>query len=260
METEIQKATMTTYELLALIMSALALVFPFIQWIWKKWIVKADLKHYQTGHGYLFINRSGSYMRIQSVFEAINKPVSIKNISLCITREHDNQQRNLSWSVFTSPTNMQFIGNNAFMNEIAHPFRIEANHVFCAFTEYTDQNRSTERTLSPYFTKLHEVACEYPLAGKIYNQSVKEYLSTDEYQKAKQALEKELFWTIGKYKAEITAQYGSKAKCFLLRFDIMREQESALKSNIDEMLLFPLKELYKVSPEMQAVEVQLSEE
>lgn len=73
---------MTFYELLAIILSAIAIVIPIAQWIWKKWITKPILNHLITGKAFLFINRSGSYIQIEGVYDAQNKPVLIRKISL----------------------------------------------------------------------------------------------------------------------------------------------------------------------------------
>lgn len=112
MDAGLSRTVMTTYEKWALIISIIAILIPIGQLIWKRYVIRARLNHYQTGNGYLFINQSGSYIRLQSVFEAVNKPISIKHISLSIERESDNQKKNYTWSCFTSPVNMQFIGNN----------------------------------------------------------------------------------------------------------------------------------------------------
>ena len=81
----------TIYEIFALILSIIAILIPIIQWAWKKWIIKPVLYHLPTGRAYLFINRSGSYIQIEGVFEAKNKPTSVKNVTLKVLRVKDDK-------------------------------------------------------------------------------------------------------------------------------------------------------------------------
>ena len=46
---ETKQLAMTVYEKWALILSAIAILIPIIQWVWKKWIVQPKLNHYHTG-------------------------------------------------------------------------------------------------------------------------------------------------------------------------------------------------------------------
>lgn len=52
---EIMQTTvpMTLYEKLALIMSAIAILIPIIQWAWRKWAMKPILKYHPTGRASL---------------------------------------------------------------------------------------------------------------------------------------------------------------------------------------------------------------
>jgi len=248
---------MTVYEKWALIMSTIALLIPIIQWAWKKWFVQPKLNHYHTGDVYLFINQSGSYIKVESVYEAINKPISIKHISAKVEREHDHLQRNYIWSTFTSPTNLQFIGKSAFSNEIAHPFRIEANHICCAFTEFIDKDNSAYRSFSAFNEKLASEANRIGNPQISFSDAFKEYSKTDAYREAKSELNSELFWKIGSYSISIIAEYKNKKKVFTFKFNVTQEQSQQLKHNIDETLVIPLKQLYGVPLNMQLVRTKL---
>ncbi len=250
---------MTTYEIITLSISIVAILIPIIQWIWRKWVVKARLNHYHTGNGFIFINRSGSYIQIQSVFEAVNKPISIKNISLFIKRQRDNQQRNYIWSTFSSPVNMQFVGKYAFSTEIAHPFRIDANQVQCAFIEYGDRNQGAYKTLSPLFNALSKKAKECSMNNIPYAEAEKTYIASKEYKDAEKGMENEFFWIVDKYEATIIAEFAKEAKSFTLSFDVTSEQNSILQQNMKECLLAPLKELYFMPLTIQNVTVMLED-
>ena len=248
---------MTIYEKWALIISVVAIAIPVIQWIWNKWIIRAKLNHYQTGNGYLFINQCGSYLRLQSVYEAINKPISIKKISLRVERERDKQERHYVWSSFVSPTNMQFVGSYTSATETAHPFRIEADNVYCAFTEFGEAKQNAYRILLPKYDALMKKAKGLVTNGISIDKAIEEYCSCREYEDAKQSLEKELFWLIDKYKLTLTVEYGKNKKQFSLSFDVTDEQYQVLLQNIKESLIIPLKDVFGLPRNMQPVQVQI---
>ena len=77
---------MTFYELVAIILAAVAIIIPIAQAVWKKWFITAKLSFLPTGRALLFFNQSGSYIRIDGVYESERKPISIKKIKIKVTR------------------------------------------------------------------------------------------------------------------------------------------------------------------------------
>ena len=253
-----KEIAMSVYERWALILSVIAILIPLIQYGWKNWIVQPKLRHYHTGCVYLYINQSGSYIRVDSVYEAINKPISIKFISAKVERDHDHLQRNYIWSTFTSPANFQFVGNSAFSNEIAHPFRIEADHIYCAFTEFADKDNSAYRSFTTFKEKIENEARSIGSPQVSYNDALLKYAETSAYKEAKNELNNELFWKIGSYTLCIVAEYGKEKKNFSFKFDVTQEQFQQLQHNIDETLVAPLKQLYGVPLRMLLVQAKLN--
>ena len=71
---------MTFYELLAIVLAAIAIIIPIGQAAYKKWFITPKLCFFPTGRALLFFNQSGSYIRIDGVYEAENKPITIRKI------------------------------------------------------------------------------------------------------------------------------------------------------------------------------------
>ena len=247
---------MTLYEKLALIMSAIAIVIPILQFLWKRFSQKPGLKYYPPGRAYLFCNLSGSYIRIEGVFEALRKPISIKKVNVKLCREKDEKKLKLDWSVFISPVNQNIVGNYASSSETAHPFRIEADSVMCAFTEFADLYNSAAKHIKPYIDTLRNAIPKIGIEGSDYTTALSLYKTLPEYISAKSELEKELFWEIGKYNATISAQYGKTAKDFLFEFEINRSEYEMLIANIEEVLVSELKRLYNIPLSMKTVQVE----
>ena len=247
----------TIYELMALCLSLIAILIPIVQWGWKKFVVKPDLKHYPTGRAYLFINKSGSYIRFQGVFEALKKPISIRNISLKIIRKKDDKALNLTWSVLMSPVNQQIVGAYTSVSEIAHPFRIEADSVACAFIEFSDFYGASEKTLRPYFDRLEEAIHTIDINSISYDEAYKEFVLLDEYKDIKNAMEQEMFWIISEYEMILEVEYAEKKVLFIYYFDVSNEDVDDLKYNMNETVTSLLKNKYKKPLNGKTIQVQV---
>lgn len=250
---------MTIYEKLSIGLSIIAILIPIIQSIYKKYWLKPDLKFYPTGRAYLFTNRSGSYIRIDGVYEALKSPISVKKISVKVVREKDSAALNLSWSSFYNPVNQQIMGAIASTTEIAHPFRIDADNVICAFTEFTDLFDSSEKTLKPYFEAIQSDLRGMDLSTKTYDEAYKCFVESKNYERAREALLKECFWSIGRYKAKINVEYCKLQKEFCIEFDVSKECRDALESNIKESINSFLKNIYNLRYDFKTVQVEIKE-
>lgn len=235
---------MTFYELLAIILAGVAIIIPIIQAIWKKWIVTAKLNYLPTGRAALFFNQSGSYIRIDGVYEAEKKPIAVKDISVKVIRQKDSRTLNLSWSSFISPVNQNVVGNFLQTTESAHPFRIEADSIACAFTEFGDSFNSFGKAFNSYTTQLFKQIPDIRKLNSCYSEALKQYQASSEYIEAKTLLSKEFFWEIGKYDVEIIVSYGKATASFHYEISVDEHEHTHLLENIDESLLSPLKQVY----------------
>lgn len=247
----------TIYEVFALVLSIIAILIPIIQWAWKKWVIKPVLHHLPTGRAYLFINMSGSYMQVEGVFEAKNKPISVKNITLKVLRTKDDKVLNLRWSTFTSPVSQRIVGNYSSITETAHPIRIEADSLICAFIEFADFYNSFSKTFQPHYDALVQQTDKINPLNVPYDQAYQIYTSSDSYKIAKSLLDKELFWEIGQYEITLEAEYEKEKVQFLYKFSVNADDYKRIESNLSKTLAIPIKDLYKKPLSMQTVQVEL---
>ena len=241
---------MTRYESCAITLSIIAVLIPIFQWAWRKWIVKPVLDFLPTGRAYLLINRSGSYIKIEGVFEALRKSVSIKNIALKIVRNKDDAVLNLNWSMFMSPVNQRIVGAMTSATEIAHPFRVEADSVACTFVEYVDFYESAGKTLRPCFDDLFIECRNFIPESNDFPEACKAFRKSSVYQKAEQAIQKEFFWIM-------TVKHGNQEKQFYFEFEVTKEMLDDLQWNIQETLVSCLKDIYGLPYNMRLVQVAL---
>lgn len=250
---------MSPYEIVAICLSSIAILIPIIQWAWKKWIQKPILKYHPNGTAHLLFNQSGSYLQIDGVYEAINTPISVKNISVSIKRQIDGEMLNLTWYTFISPVVQRLGGNAIQTNETAHPFRIEANSIMCVFTEFSDAFNSYAKTFKTKTEILFQNILRFQNEGLDFNSALQAFQSLPEYSEAKKFVEKEFFWEIGKYDVTIQARYENKKIEYAFEFSVGQADYQQISQNISESLNSPLKDAYGIMRNYQAIDVELKD-
>lgn len=250
---------MTFYELLAIILAVVAIIIPLAQTIWKKWIQKSKLSYISNGSAKLLFNQSGSYLQIDGVYEAINKPISVKKVTIQIKRQKDDAKLKLSWSSFRSPVYQNIAGNSLQTTETAHPFRIDADSVMCAFIEFADAFDSFGKTFYQETKSLFESIVQIRKAYEDYAEALNQYQSSEEYKRVKSIIEKDFFWNIGQYSIALESFYKNESVKYFFTFSINESDYKQLKSNIDESLISPLKDRYAIMRNYQYINVELKE-
>jgi len=256
---ETQKAVMTVYEKWALIVSIIALLVPAIQCIWKKWIMNAVVKYHPTGQATLFFNQSGSYIRINGVLESERKASTIKKMRIVVTRLHDERKLNLTWSYFISPVNQSLFGNYVQTTEAAHPFRVEADSVSCAFVEYNDPTDSSGIKIRNVCASLRD-AIQNVVPEHNYEEAYSVLSKTAEFINARNQIMNDFFWEIGKYHVDVMVEYDKqKTKSFPLEFSVTEQNSNELRNNIDKALIVKLKDYYRVTYDFIFPMIEISE-
>ena len=255
---------MTIYEKVSIVLSIIAIiiptiVIPILNYLYKKFFKSPKLKHYVTGRAILYFNLSGSYIRIDGVYESQRNSTSIKNVTLQITRNTDNQKLNLQWSTFVSPVSQQLLGNFSSTVETAHPFRIENDSITCAFVEYADVDGSANRTLNPLHVNLAKNVEELFQTSTTLDEAKEKYVATNEYISLKNEAMGFFYWKIGKYTVELQTKYENKLATFKYEFEVNETTNSDLIFNFEEMLLTPLYNRYGLPTKKKAVLVELRE-
>lgn len=256
METTELINVMTKYEKTSVLLSiaaiSISILVPLVQWLYRE-KRKAILKYYPTGHALAYCNLSGSYIRIDGVFEALRRAVSLKKVSLNITRIKDEQKLNLEWCKLCSPASQSFMGLQASAEELAHPFRIDADHVACAFIQFNDPSDSAGKTIKSEYDKLIEDCRLIRLAETDYNKAVLLLKSKDSYKKVKTVIEKELFWKIGEYRATVVVKYADSEESFPIKISVSETQYAEFLAGIEEVSIIQLRNIYGIQGNYQPV-------
>lgn len=257
--TEVMSKFETITTILSIIAISLSILIPLAQWVWKKWIMRAKVKYYPTGQATLFFNQSGSYIRLNGVIESENKAATIKRLSIVLTRKRDDRKLNLVWSSLVSPVNQSMLGNVVQTTEAAHPFRVEADSVACAFVEYSDTSDSSGKKIRKKCADLVPLILQ-ATQNHSYDEALAVFSRSPEYVDAKNNLMSEFYWEIGKYDIDVSVEYDKrKKKTFSFEFNVSEQDYNDLHSNIDESLIVSFKDCYNMRCAFRSPIVEVSE-
>lgn len=253
---------MTKYEIITTILSTIAILvsigIPLIKWLWNTYIVKAKITFHQIGQATLFFNKSGSYIRINGVVESRRKASIIKNVSLTLTRETDGITKKLSWCYLISPVTQTLLGNLLQQaQEGAHPFRVEANSIACAFIEFGDPYKASDIKIQKICTKIDSLITQLKSKSS-FCEAFDALSKQPEYLESKNKVLENNYWDIGKYTANIDIEYNNnKKESFSYEFSLSEQNYEELLCNADEILIIQLKEFYKERLLFQSPTVEL---
>lgn len=232
----------TAYELIAIILSLVALIVPLLKWWYDKYIKKLQFDFLPSGMITLFFNKSGSYISLGGVFEAKNKPAVVKNISAKVIREADNATLAMNWSTFSSPVFRNYAGNVELSFETAHPFKVEADMLSPAFVEFENaadkMNEITAQILEPAHNAARRFLNQDDM--NLLYQTDKQVRQTREFQDAKVSLNDYFFWKKGKYQIILTTKYNDMVLTKNYEFALTEDESEDLRTNIDNLLVEPI--------------------
>ena len=256
---KIDFSTITVYELIALILSFTAIVIPVIKWAWNRWFVKPILNHLPTGKIYPSFDIMGSYLKIESVYGALNKPIVVKNIALRMIRNRDEKVLNQNWSAFYSPLTQTYNGGLAYSSEWAHPFRIEKDSLVTVFTVFEDFSHSLQRSLAKYDVEEKKFAKDCVKQSLGYNEALDMFKQQSFFKDVKDVLMQYFFWEIGKYDIELIVKYENEQRTFSYRFEINETEYEKLVHNMNEILFAPIKQEFNQPMDFQSVTLKLED-
>lgn len=251
---------MTVYELIAIILSVLALIIPAIKWVYDKFFKRLKIDFLPSGMITLFHNKSGSYISLGGVYEAQNKSTTIKEISAKVIRKSDNATLSLMWSTFSSPVFRSIAGNYESSFETAHPFKVEADTLVPAFVEFADaasnMDETTNNVLQPVENASIPILSQTNIALLVADTGVK---ALPEYSTAKLSLNDYFFWKKGTYEIILTTVHskGSFDKKYELR--LSKEESDLMRQNIDNLLVLHVAKHFRMTMPMNSVRKEFKE-
>lgn len=251
---------MTTYELIAIILSILALVIPALKWLYDKFLKRLEIDFLPSGMITLLHNRSGSYITLGGVYEAKNKSTTVKEISAKVIRKSDNATLSLLWSVFPSLVFRSVAGNYETTFETAHPFKVEADTLAPAFVEFSNtasnMTEVSDGILFPVVKASTAILSQANITVLAADTAVK---SLPEYNTAKLALNDFFFWKADIYELVLTTVHSKGTFDKKYVFQLLADESSSLRSNIDNLLVIHVANHFGLSLQMKSVRKEFEE-
>jgi hypothetical protein len=255
---------MSKYEKISVIISIIALavsiLIPLIKFLYKR-SIKAELIYHSTKRAQLYCNRSGSYVKIDGVYESKNKNSIINIVEVNIKRKSDGNTLCLPWSSFVSPVVQSFSRDIASTSETAHQFKVEADSITCAFIEFGDFHGYPTKRIMPYFEQYCILVNSIAFNNQPFTQNLDYIANQKEYIELNNNIHKELFWQIGDYEITIKTDYNNNMKLeSKFTFTVSESDYKKIEANISELLATVLKDYYRMPYSMQPIIVELKEE
>ena len=136
----------------------------------------------------LYYNKSGSYISIGGIIEAKNQPAVIKNISAKVVRLSNKEELSMYWSSFMVPVFQSVAGNAITTNEIARPFKVEANNLAPVFIEFTSINTKVNNRLAEIHGKLFAEAQQAIITSSSVDEAKNKLRAIADYRKLREEL------------------------------------------------------------------------
>lgn len=251
---------MTTYELIAIILSILALVIPALKWLYDKFIKRLKIDFLPSGMITLLHNKSGSYLTLGGVYEAKNKATTVKKISAKVIRKSDNATLSLMWSTFPSPVFRSVAGNYETTFETAHPFKVDADTLAPAFVEFSNASSNigevSDGILRPVVNASAAILSQTNIAVLAADTAIK---SLSEYNAAKLALNDFFFWKADTYELVLTTVHSKGTFDKKYVFHLSADESSSLRGNIDNLLVIHVANHFRLPLQMESVRKEFEE-
>ena len=85
-----------------LIVAIIALIQPWVVYLWKKFVRKGEIKIYPTGSIEVGYSSYGPTIGLHGTFRCLNQDVFVSSISLEIVKQKDKSTHSFDWGVFRS--------------------------------------------------------------------------------------------------------------------------------------------------------------
>lgn len=237
---------MTVYEIVATIIAGLALIQPWIIFLYKKFFKKIHVLFLPSSTIKLFYNKSGSYISLGGVIESKNKSCIVNKISAKVVRMSDKAELNTNWSTFSSPIFQIVAGSPVTSSETARPFKIEANGLCPVFVEFENSNNELNNRLKEIFDDIKNETYEIVKQPKDIDTAKLELKKYNKYSKYEKELLENYYWKVGRYVLYFTITYNQKnTLVYKYAFNLTKNEVENFKGNITKALNVELYNCYR---------------
>jgi hypothetical protein len=243
------------------IVATVALIQPWIYWLWRKYLRRGAIEIYESYSPQLGFSFYGPIVTLYGTLRASSREQFISHIGLNVIREKDSARHTFEWGLFrapkiainepdkfeveipssflVSPLNPHRYGITFFDNpskEEINAILIQARRDWEAYcTSEAGKLVKSAETDASAKNLLEALRSDLTKAQDIY---YSQFSKTAEFTAAVDKIKRIYYWEPGKYKIDLTVFTDHPARQFnkTWRIELSDEEASNLRSNIDQML------------------------
>ncbi|HYE00610.1 MAG TPA: hypothetical protein VEH84_14600 [Alphaproteobacteria bacterium] len=222
-----------TSEWLKLSIAVVALIQPWLIWIYKRFFQRTKIKVYQTGRIEIGFGMLGPSICIAGSLYAANRTFVTQNMKLRLTRERDNAMIDMSWIFFRDE---KIDVNSGTSSSITAASAFPVEHGTAKFFNVMFRNNQIANTFENYLNKIQGARNEYDalvIQGKEDGDKLVDFLFRNVNQNLTRPIDEELFWKPSRYNIDlIITTAGSKRPIMEhWTFEINEQESNTLRDN-----------------------------
>lgn len=219
----------------ALILAVIALMQPWILFLWKKFIKQGKVKFFETGNLEIGFSSFASTVGINGTLRAIDKDFYVSGISLELTKEKDSSKHYFDWAVFRD-TKLSLSGKNDRDVELPYGILLTTQSPQRVNIQFHDRKQQEE--MRPIYDKLslnwqNYLDGLFPYEKRRLSQNLENeiYILFDEFTKTTDSsnayieLNREFYWEKGNYSLHLNIQTSQPDKLFFKTFNFSLTDE-----------------------------------
>lgn len=227
-----------------LIVAIIALIQPWLLYLWKKFVRKGEIEIYPTGSIEVGYSSYGPTIGLHGTFRCLNQDVFVSSINLDIVKQKDNSTHSFDWGVFRSQKlthkgeEAEFELPYGFMLSTLQPKRYNV-----AFFDTRTRNEMLDKIqkLKEEWIKILSnevrekgIPDETTISKKYYDEFSKSQLHVETYTN----LDRLCYWENGKYDLILKVYSSKPNRVFEKRweFSLREEEVKAIRLNALKIL------------------------
>lgn len=221
------------------IIAVIALIQPWIIYIWNKFLKSAEINFYETGRIEVGFSDYCTSIGVNGTLRALNRDIYVKNMQVEIIRKRDSSKHLLEWGVFrdskinlNNPEDIKIELPGGFLLSKEIPKKInvqfhdlkQQEEISPTYSTLQDSWNNFLDTNYPVQQQLADSPEEYRIKkGQIYDNFRQTQIVTDAYS----SVDRNFYLEPGEYELKLYVYTSKPDKKFVYKWDFsLEEQES----------------------------------
>jgi hypothetical protein len=231
----------------ALIIALLALLQPWIIYLWKKYIRPGSVFFFETGTIEVGFSNYASTIGISGTLRAIDKDFYISGIKLELTKTKDSSKHYFDWAVFRD-TKISLEGNGPTNVELPYGMLLSTSSPQRLNIQFHDRKQQEHiktiyDNLAQHWQNYLDVNLPYEKRRNLSNNSdeiyniFEKFITTKDASNAYKNFNREFYWESGNYQLIIKVHTARPNKTFIKQYNFDLSEDDYNKLNLNVVTL-----------------------